>query len=90
MDYQALDDKSLLKLLFTETDRLPRKAVDEFVRRGERMIKPLDEIVSKESSWTNSIPEWWAVIHAVFILGAIDTKEAVFTPDTGFTTGRSA
>lgn len=77
MDYQALDDESLLRLLFTETDRLPRRAVDEFVRRGERMIKPLNEIVSKESCWTSSIPEWWAVVHAVFILGAIDTKEAV-------------
>ncbi len=77
MDYQTLDDESLLKLLFTEADRLPRKAVDEFVRRGERMIKPLNDIVSKESHWTSSMPEWWAVVHAVFILGAIDTKEAV-------------
>ncbi|GIL18887.1 MAG: hypothetical protein DWB56_12535 [Candidatus Jettenia sp.] len=77
VDYQTLDDESLVKLLFTEADRLPRAAVDEFVRRGERMIKPLDEIVSKESCWRSSIPEWWAVIHAVFILGAIDTKEAV-------------
>ncbi|TLD43262.1 MAG: hypothetical protein JETT_0431 [Candidatus Jettenia ecosi] len=77
INYQTLNDESLVKLLFTEADQLPRKAVDEFVRRGERMIKPLKEIVSNESCWTNSIPEWWAVIHAVFILGAIDTKEAV-------------
>lgn len=48
MDYQTLDDKSLLKLLFTEADRMPRKAVDEFIRQGERMIKPLNEIVSKD------------------------------------------
>lgn len=77
MDYQTLDDESLIKLLFTEADRLPRGVVDEFVRRGERMIKPLNDIVSKESHWTSSMPEWWAVVHAVFILGAIDTKEAV-------------
>lgn len=77
MNYQTLDDESLIKLLFTEADLLPRAAVDEFIRRGERMIRPLDEIVSKESSWTSRITEWWAVVHAVFILGAIDTKEAV-------------
>ena len=77
VDYQALDDDKLLHLLFTEEDRLPRAAVDEFIRRGERMIKPLSDIVFEESNWSARIPEYWASIHAVFILGAIGAQEAV-------------
>lgn len=50
-------------------------AVDEFVHRGDRMVPPLSEIVSKSYSWTKRLPDWWAVVHAVFILGAIGTKE---------------
>src|SRR3972149_5270290 len=77
MDYQSLTDDKLLSLLFTQDDRLPRAAVDEFVRRGERMIKPLSEIVSEQYKWTKGLPEWWAVIHAVYILGAIGWKDVI-------------
>ncbi|HHT9111252.1 MAG TPA: SEC-C metal-binding domain-containing protein [Candidatus Brocadiaceae bacterium] len=77
IDYQALDDNKLVNLLFTGEDRLPRQAVDEFIRRGERMIKPLSNIVFEEMNWTKDRPEFWAPIHAVFILGAIGAQEAV-------------
>lgn len=74
MTYQFLSDDELMDLLSTEEDRLPRAAVDEFVRRGERMIPLLSEIVSSEFSWRAEPPGWWAVVHAVFILGAIGGK----------------
>lgn len=77
VDYQALDDGKLVNLLFTKEDRLPRAAVDEFIRRGECMIEPLSKILLEESNWTKERPEFWAPIHAVFILGAIGTQEAV-------------
>ncbi|MFO0794416.1 MAG: DUF1186 domain-containing protein [Candidatus Brocadiaceae bacterium] len=76
-DYQALDDDKLVKLLFTEEDRLPRQAVDEFLRRDKRIIKPLSNIVLEEINWTKDRPEFWAPIHAVFILGAIGAQDAV-------------
>ncbi|MFH1777538.1 MAG: SEC-C metal-binding domain-containing protein [Candidatus Omnitrophota bacterium] len=74
MNYSHLTGQEMIDLLFTEEDRLPRAAVDEFVRRGDRMVGPLAEIVSKNFNWTK---EWWIVIHAVFILGAIGTEETV-------------
>lgn len=77
VDYQALDDDKLVNLLFTEEDSLPRAAVDEFIKRSERMIKPLSDIVLEEMNWTKDRPEFWAPIHAVFILGAIGGQEAV-------------
>jgi len=76
-DYRELNDEELLGLLFTEADNLPRKAVDEFIRRGDRMVYPLKEIVSEPSNWTTDVPDWWAVVHAVHILGAISTEETI-------------
>lgn len=70
-DYAKLDDDELIGLLFTEEDRLPRSAVEEFVRRKEKVSWPLADIVSSQYSWTREAPEWWAVVHAVYIIGAI-------------------
>lgn len=75
MDYSKLTDEKLINLLFTEEDRLPRIAVNEFLARGNRMVKPLADIVNNNFAWMRDIPEWWAVIHGVFILGAIGTGE---------------
>lgn len=77
MDYTTLDDDTLVNLLFTEDDRLPRQAVDELVRRGERMIEPLSNIVSEKACGKKDRPEIWASIHAVYILGAIGTQEVI-------------
>ena len=63
MDYQKFNNEELIFLLFTQEDCLPRAAVDEFIRRGERMIKPLSDIVSEQYSWTRDMPEWWAVVY---------------------------
>lgn len=77
MDYQEFSEDELTGLLFSEEDRLPRAAVDEFVRRGEKMVSFLSEIVSDEFKWTKEVPEWWAVVHATFILGALGTESAI-------------
>ncbi len=77
MNYSMLTDKELGDLFFTEEDRLPRAAVDEVLRRGERMAPPLSDIVSNQFNWTRPFPEWWAVVHASFLLGAIGTESAV-------------
>lgn len=77
VDYLTLDDDKLLHRLFTEEDCLPREAADEFLKRSERMIKPLSDIVQEEMNWTKDRPEFWAPIHAVFILGAIGVQAAI-------------
>src|SRR3990172_3038981 len=76
-NYQTLTDQELVNLLFTQEDRLPRAAVDEFMRREEAMFLPLADIASNQYSWTKEPPEWWAVIHAVFILGAMGGAHVV-------------
>ncbi len=76
-NYHEFSDEALADFLFTEEDRLPRAAVDEFVRRGERMVPRLSEIVSNQFAWTRDLPEWWAVVHAAFIIGAIGRESAV-------------
>ncbi len=77
MDYSILTDEELRKLLFNEEDRLSRAAVDEFIRRGERMTPMIAEIVCDQLNWDEKFPRWWAVIHATYILGAIATEQTI-------------
>ena len=76
-NYQKLSNNELMALLFTEEDRLPRAAVEEFIRRGEQMVKPLSDIISEQYLWRNEGAEGWAPIHGVYILGAIGGMAAV-------------
>lgn len=69
--YETLTDDELLRLLETEEDRLPRDAVDEFVRRAERMVEPLTAICRDEAAWQKDGATLWAAIHAPCILAAI-------------------
>ncbi len=76
-DYRSLPDELLITKLLLKEDRLPRVAVDEIIRRGPRMIGRLSAIVSDDDSWYHDLPEWWGVVHAVYLLGAIGTSGAV-------------
>lgn len=75
--YDLLADDELLRLLKTEDDRLPRAAVDEFVRRGERMIEPLTAICRDGGAWRTDGSAFWAAVHAAFILAAVGGERAV-------------
>jgi hypothetical protein len=77
LTYDSLTDEALLDLLFTEEDRLPRAAVDEFLARAPRIIAPLTALVSAPESWHQELPAWWAPIHATYILGAIGGADVV-------------
>ena len=65
-------DDYLIDLLFTEGDGLPRAVVNEIIARRDRLTTALIAVVIDPRNWTETLPEWWAPIHAVFILGAID------------------
>jgi hypothetical protein len=43
------------------------------------MIPLLAEIVSDKAAWTRPLPEWWAVVHATYILGAMETPAALMS-----------
>ncbi len=75
--FHALPDDDLIGLLHTAGDRLPREAVDEILRRGPRLIPRLAAIVADKGSWTRPVPEWWATVHATYILGAFESEEVL-------------
>ncbi len=71
-NYASFSDGDLLDLLYTAGDRLPRAAVDEILSRGGRLREPLGAIVAYKPNWTQPLPEWWAAVHATYILGAME------------------
>jgi hypothetical protein len=74
--YRHVTDDKLIDQLFAEGDRLSRGAVDEIVRRGG-MVERLGKLVSDPYNWNEPLPAWWAVVHAVYILGAVASEETV-------------
>ncbi len=77
-DYSTLDDESLAELLYLCEDRLELAAVREAARRPS-LVPILAQIVMNKQSWLAELPEWWAVVHATYILG-YNAGEAVVTP----------
>jgi hypothetical protein len=75
--FRSLSDSELVDLLYTAGDRLPREAVDEILLRASRMLPQLAEIVVDKASWMSGVPEWWAVVHATYILGAMRDRDAL-------------
>src|SRR5204863_226164 len=63
--------------LRTQEDRLSREVVDEFLRRGERILLPLTDLCRDERSWKQTDALYWTRIHAAFILGATGDERAV-------------
>lgn len=77
MDYRTLNNDELIDLLFTEEDRLPQEAAEEIVRRGDELLPDLTGIVLDRILWTAELPDWWAPVHATYMLGALATEEAI-------------
>lgn len=75
-DVRKLSDDKLVDLLFTEGDRLERSVVDEALRRGG-LVERLAQIVGDPYNWNEPPPASWAVVHAVYILGAVGTEATV-------------
>lgn len=76
-EFKKLTDEELVDLLFTEGDELSDHIVSEFLSRGDRMIDYLSDIIMDVNAWQCDGTEWWAVIHATFILGAIGGERSV-------------
>lgn len=74
----ALHVDVLGDLLHLHEDRLPRTVIDECARRGEAMVDVLGAIVQDGSYWRDDVGsgEWWALHHAVMILGLIPGERA--------------
>ena len=73
--YHSLSDRDLLDLLYTAGDRLPQEAADEILRRRERTAPELCAVVMDKADWTQPLPEWWAAVHATYLLAAMEDPD---------------
>lgn len=67
----------LLTELFTAEDRLKRETVDSILQRADELFLDLKQIVMDRHAWQAQGSEWWAPVHATYILGAIGGERAV-------------
>lgn len=76
-DPKRIHNEELIDLLFREEDRIPRSIADEIIRRGAEMSPALSDIVMDKLLWIAPLPEWWAPVHATYLLGAIGGQEVL-------------
>jgi len=76
-DPALYNDEELTELLFVEEDRLERRAVDEILSRADTTAPILSEIVMDKHNWLQELPEWWAPVHATYLLGALGDARGV-------------
>lgn len=77
-ELREIPEQGLMLFILTMGDRLPRVVVDECVRRGADMLPLLAGYLDDEQNWGPDIggERWWALLHCIFILGAIDDPRA--------------
>ncbi len=75
--YASLTDDLLLDRLGAEEESLPRAALDEIARRGERLIPVLAALSGDHHAWRASGPSLWRAVHGAFGLAAIGGEKAV-------------
>jgi hypothetical protein len=75
--YTALSNAKLINLMFTGADQLPMEFACEVIARGTRIIAPMAKIIAEPKNWERGDAGWCAVLHSVFLTGAIGGKEAV-------------
>ena len=73
----TLSDDDLLNLLSTEGDQLAREAVDEILRRGERLAPALIRIAEDRARWERPEPESMAPVHATLLLACLQPPGAL-------------
>ncbi|MBI5524174.1 MAG: hypothetical protein HY910_16235 [Desulfarculus sp.] len=77
-DYTILEDEQLAELIFISEDRLDLEAAQELARRTS-LTPVLAQVVMDKQNWLAELPDWWAVVHASYVLG-LQGGEEVVTP----------
>lgn len=73
----SIQNEELIELLFTKEDRITKGEAFELIRRGSEIVPMLSDIVMDRIFWIADMPEWWAPVHATYILGAIGGEETL-------------
>lgn len=76
IDYSQLSDQVLGEMMLNSEDRLELAAAQEIARRAS-MVEPLSALLIDKQNWLADLPDFWAVVHATFILGFRGGTEAV-------------
>jgi uncharacterized protein YecA (UPF0149 family) len=68
-----MDEEALFSIVTGYDDRLPLEVVTECASRGDAMVPILRRHLKSEANWglDAASGDWWALLHAVFILGHI-------------------
>jgi hypothetical protein len=68
-----LDEAELFALVLANDDMLPMKVVQECAQRKEAMVPLLRQHLTEAANWHSDVDksDWWALLHAIFILGLI-------------------
>jgi Uncharacterised protein family (UPF0149) len=75
----GMSDEQLIGLLTMHEDLLPRSVLDTCVGRGARLVPRLAALLDDDSLWQDEVEgegRWWALVHALFIMGAMHGPEA--------------
>ena len=72
-------NEKLLMELFSNADQLKRASIDLMILRADELLPDLKQIVMDRHAWQADLPDWWAPVHATYLLGAIG-GERVVTP----------
>lgn len=79
-DLSEMGDDQLVAKLTELEDRVPRILIDECIRRAETLVPLLHTLLADDAMWRprpdESPDPWWALLHALLILGALRGEAA--------------
>lgn len=74
---QAMSIEDLIAWLRTHTDGITRNVIDECASRGAPMIERLLQIIDSPEIWVSEDHgEWWLPLHAIHVLGLMESDAA--------------
>jgi hypothetical protein len=82
----TMDEQSLLALVTADEDRLPLEVVHAAAGRAEAMVPLLHRHLMTDAHWSTSgsSGDWWALLHALHILGLIPGEASASALLDGF------
>jgi hypothetical protein len=77
----AMDERELMDIITSSDDLLPLVVVMESAGRGDAMVQLLRQHLEDESHCADDADQgdWWALLHAIFILGLMPGEKAAET-----------